>query len=77
MASVGDSFEYSGTVGFGEMVAGHPLTPDMADLDLQPGTAVEVAAVLDEVVIIRWVDRRVNERRTSINPSTFAAHFTR
>jgi hypothetical protein len=46
-------------------------------LDLQPGTAVEVAAVLDEVVIIRWVDRRVNERRTSINPSTFAAHFTR
>jgi hypothetical protein len=78
MAKVGDSFTYRGSVGFGELAAGRPLSSDMADLDLQPNATVEVAAVTDDgVVIVKWVDRQLNTRHTSVQPSVFAKRFKR
>ena len=54
------------------------LPAEMRELDLPPLTRVTVADVDTgrDLVIVEWVDRSGNQRRTSIDQDVFATDFT-
>jgi len=66
--------------GFGEhhaSAASRELPAEMRDLDMAPGTEVEVADT-DEATgrpIVAWTDPTGTGRRTTVDPEFFAEHF--
>lgn len=53
------------------------LPSEMHDLDMPPGTEVEVVGHDEErdLVLVNWTDLQGNPRTTSIEPSTFGNDF--
>ena len=53
------------------------LPAEMRDLDMEPGTEVEVAGHDEErdLVLVNWTDANGTPRTTSLPPDTFAADF--
>lgn len=72
---------YAHDVGFGRHHAdleGREHPAEMRDLDMAPGTGVEVAGT-DEASgyrIVAWKDQSGTARHTAVEPSFFDAHFT-
>ncbi len=71
-------YVYNGDTGLGAAVNDR-LHPEMVELDLVPGTAVEVSGMDEErgLVLVEWTDRAGTPRITSIEPDQFGAQFTR
>jgi hypothetical protein len=55
------------------------IDSSMEELDLHPGTEVEVVGFEDErdLVIVSWTDRQGNPRRTTVSPDELDAQFER
>jgi hypothetical protein len=70
-------FRYSHDVGFGEAARGEALDDDMAELDMPPGTDVQVIAHDDESgwPLVQWADKTGNTRITTIDPDVFDRDF--
>lgn len=70
---------FNGDTGFGAAAAEDRLHPEMAELDLAPGTSVTVAGMDEDrnLVLVEWTDRAGTARITSVEPDQFAAQFTR
>jgi hypothetical protein len=67
--------------GFGENALGAPLSAEMSELDLTPGTLVTVLE-LDKGEgetagwpLVQWVDAKGLDRITTVEPSEFDADF--
>lgn len=75
--NVGDIYTYEGPAGLAETLLGRPLTAEMTELDLHPGTKVTVREVEDDdTVHVEWTDRSGNPRATGVPVDAFSEHFT-
>jgi hypothetical protein len=74
----GSKYTYDAPGGLGAQVADNQH-PEMADLDLHPGTEVKVCGYDDErdLVLVEWVDRQGNPRITSVEPDHFSDAFSK
>jgi hypothetical protein len=77
MAEIGQRWTYGGPAGLGHIHADGPLHPEMHELDMAPGTVVEVLDhdTARDLVLVGWTDAPGNPRTTSIEPAIFAQHF--
>ena len=71
---------YTHDAGFGAhhaTVAGRELPAEMRDLDLPPGTEVELADTDEDTgrPILAWADATGNGRHTTVDTEFFADHF--
>ena len=74
------SYTYTHDKGFGEhhaAAAGRELPAEMRDLDMAPGTKVDVADTDEKTgaVIVAWTDKSGVLRHTAVQPDFFAEHF--
>jgi hypothetical protein len=72
--------KYAHSRGLGEHHAtesGRELPAEMRDLDLAPGTEVEVADTDEDTgrPIVAWTDTTGTGRRTTVDAEFFAEHF--
>lgn len=72
---------YSHDRGYGQQAAeraGREHSAEMRDLDLAPGTPVEVTGTheVNGHVIVAWTDQSGTARNTAIDPDFFDQHFT-
>jgi hypothetical protein len=80
----GAVYQYSGEHGLAQAAriadpsVPNELPAEMHELDLPPQTRVTVADIDEDrdLVIVEWVDRSGNQRRTSIDQNVFATDFT-
>ena len=76
MPEGGDRYTYDGPAGLGEALVGAPLSAEMAELDMHPGTPVVLREVdEDGTVHLEWSDRSGNPRATSVDQAQLAEHF--
>lgn len=79
-ANPGDPFTYqpSHGNGYGHNASGAPLTAEMTELDLKPGTPVTFLEYDADSgwPIIEWIDDTGIGRLTTIEPGTFNSDFT-
>lgn len=70
-------YRYIHTSGLGEAARGESLDEDMKELDMMPGTEVEVIAHDEESdwPIVAWEDSTRNRRITTIDPDVFSELF--
>jgi hypothetical protein len=75
---IGSRWTYTAETSLGQKHASGALPAEMVELDLHPGTTVAVAGHDHErgLVLVEWTDRSGNPRTTSVEPATFADHFT-
>jgi len=75
----GSKYKYAGDAGLGAKSIEGDLHPDMADLDLSPGTLVKVVGQDDErdLVLVEWEDAQGNPRITSVPLDTFGTDFVK
>jgi hypothetical protein len=84
MPDIGARYRYAASTGLAAQARlADPDVPDdlpaeMHELDLHGQTQVTVADVDEDrdLVIVEWVDRSGNQRRTSIDQDVFATDFT-
>jgi hypothetical protein len=64
-------------LGFGEAALGQPLSAEMQELDLKPGTQVTMHSyeVDSNWPIVEWVDGKGLDRMTTVQPSVFTRDF--
>ncbi len=86
--SLGDRYSYVGEHGLAVTAAGGELSAEMRELDMRPGTEVEVDEIVpadvtgahddsEDAVVVAWTDRSGNQRRSSIGVRHFADAFER
>lgn len=83
---VGQKATFKGKEGLGQAArtadpdvpqSDNPLRSDMAEIDLKPGTAVQVIGHDDDrdLVLLQWEDGQGNPRITSVTEDDFRAQF--
>lgn len=75
----GTKYTYSAERGLGAEHADSELVPDMAALDLAPGTEVTVREYDKDrdLVVLEWTDPQGTPRATSVEPDGFSKRFTK